>query len=79
MIGRQGGKRGGQERSDKGCRNSHNKLIGNSSDDVHSGGMDVGDGTSGASADVPGRRSRTGVGLILMSKIIEEEVIGIKN
>ena len=41
--------------------------------------MDVGDGTSGTSADVPGRRSWTGVGLILIGKNMDEKEIGIKN
>jgi len=41
--------------------------------------MDVGDGTSGTSADVPGRRSWTGVGLILMCKSIEKKEIDSKS
>ena len=41
--------------------------------------MDVGDGTSGTSADVAGRRSQTGVGLISMGKNIEKKAIVMEN
>jgi len=40
--------------------------------------MDVGDGALGTSADVPGRRSWTGVGFILLYKNIEKEAIVLK-
>ena len=45
----------------------------------HCTDKDVGDGTSGSSADVPGGRSWTGVSLILMGKNMEKKAIGIKN
>ena len=41
--------------------------------------MDVGEGTSGTSADVPGRQSWTGVGLILIGKTMEKKATGLKN
>ena len=41
--------------------------------------MDVGDGTSGTSADVRGRWSWDGVGFDLMGKNMEEKPFGIKN